>query len=166
MGTELDGVWAIIFNEGKNYIGKIVETVQPNTDGGVYYGTVAGGPDEGRINKSRIFTATWVTLEPVFDFFSPLRPVQGTGPDGKPQMGFSRDPIVTPFDFFAHEGKIHVRVGGIAFFDEMHDDDRRTYTSFVEQAQKTQMAARAARSGLSLVGPGGNDLKNPPNIRR
>jgi hypothetical protein len=70
---------------------------------------------------------------------------------------------VTPFDFTVHDTPLYVGVGGVAFFDEMHQDDQRLYQSFVTQAEKAQLKMRAERSGITLPDSNGN---NAPQLLR
>jgi hypothetical protein len=140
MATEFSGVWAVITSEGKSYIGKVVATQAPLGKGGFSKNA------EADIVAADVLVAERVTLNPVFDFFSPLRPVQG--PRG--EVGFSRDPIVTPFEFTMEDCPVHVRVGTVTFFDEMTENDRRMYQGMVQAADEQKMAARMQRSGLSL----------------
>jgi hypothetical protein len=156
MDQEHDGIWAIVFNEGKSFIGKVTRTIRRmQADWGVTTQVVDGDV----LTKEQILIADRVTLCPVFDFFSPLRPVQGQGPDGKPQLGYARDPLVTPFDFTTHPVPLHVKGGGIAFLDEMHEDDQKTYRGFIEQATRAQVTQRAERAGIVLAPANGHEPK-------
>jgi hypothetical protein len=157
MDKKFDGIWAVIFYDNKGYLGKVVSTMQVNS-----YGDIV--KSEGDVvTKEDVLIATRVKLNPVYDFFSPLRPVQTKDPAGNPMIGFSRDPIVTPFDFTVHDTPLYVGVGGVAFFDEMHQDDQRLYQSFVTQAEKAQLKMRAERSGITLPDSNGN---NAPQLLR
>jgi hypothetical protein len=140
MATEFTGVWAVITTEGKSYIGKVVATQVGSKANGFH--------KEGEeVDQDAVLDADRVTLNPAYDFFSPLRPVQG--PNG--QMGFSREPIVTPFEFALENMPVYVRPSVVTFFDDMKDGDRRTYENFVTGAEQQRTAARAQRSGLTLV---------------
>jgi len=145
MGTEFTGIWAVIYNEGKAYIGKVVAV----------HGDFPKSDELTETTQKEILSADRVTLNPVYDFFAPLRPVQQQG-----AVGYTRDPIVTPFDFAMDDCPVHVRVGAVAFFDEMTDNDRHTYESFVNSADKMKMAARAQRSGIELVGANGANIRD------
>jgi hypothetical protein len=151
MDQERNDVWTLNFVEGKNYIGR-VKSVRKD-------GITVSNP-----TKDDILDSQRITFEPCYDFFSPLRPMMGPpGPDGQPQgMGFTRDPIVTPFDFCLDHVPAHVKTGTVIFFDEMSEDDRKQYMGFIDMTEKQQMAIRAKkRSNLTLVGASGEDLKNP-----
>jgi hypothetical protein len=151
MGTNFDGLWAVIYNEGKSYLGKVVATRAPHAHR--VFGEPVPKVDE--LCKRDVLDAEQVTLNPVYDFFAPLRPVQQQG-----SAGYTRDPIVTPFDFAMDDMPVHVRVGAVAFFSEMSDGDRHTYESFVSSADKMKVAARAQRSGIEIVGANGKNIRD------
>jgi len=151
MGTDFTGIWAVIYNEGKAYLGKVIGT-RSSFDGSLH---VNGDKSADKITPSDILDSDWVTLNPAYDFFAPLRPVQQQG-----AVGYTRDPIVTPFDFAVDDTPVHVRVGAVAFFEDMTDNDRKTYESFITSADKMKQAARAQRSGIALVGADGKNIQD------
>jgi len=133
----------VITSEGRSYIGKITAAWVRNDP---YSGTTE--PTAKLVQE-----AERVTLCPAYDFFSPLRPVQ----QQNGQVGFSRDPVVTPFEFALEDVPVHVKVGTLMFFDDLKPSDLSVYRSFIEAADKQKLAARAQRSGLAL--PEGSTFK-------
>lgn len=86
-----------------------------------------------------VVRADIVTLMPTYDFFAPLRQVQAQGPDGKPMMGMTRDPLITARDFTSKPYKTHIKNGpGVLFdfFSQMDAEDRKIYRGFVAQARE------------------------------
>ncbi len=143
MASEFNGLWAVITSEGRSYIGKVTAAwVRSNPYSGSTEPTAA-----------LVLEAERVTLCPAYDYFSPLRPVQQPGG----AVGFSRDPVVTPFEFALEDVPVHVKVGTLMLFDDLKPNDRRTYQAFVEAADKQKEAARLQRSGLVL--PEGNNKR-------
>src|ERR1700689_4270552 len=64
-------------------------------------------------------------LEPVLDYYSPLRQVQQGD-----QRGIAREPVVVPFEFTSSVTKVLSRLDMICFLDDMSNDDRKIYISF------------------------------------
>lgn len=129
----------ILYNQGKTYIGRAVATYN-------------GSDSDGKIPPDRddILEADYVTLQPAYDFFAPLRPMQQPGG----QVGYARDPVITPLDFTCDDVPVHSHIGSIIFLDEMNADDREVYESFVAGAEAQKEAIRkqrsAQKSGLIL----------------
>ena len=98
-----------------------------------------------------------------FDFFAPLRPVimrdgQGRpviGPDGQPQQGVTRDPLVTGNHFMLEKAPCHVNFGLISkltFVDEMTPTDQANYSSYIKVARdKMEEQKRAIAEASSPI---------------
>jgi hypothetical protein len=103
-------------------------------------------------------------LGSAIDLFSPLRPVQVQGADGKPAMAFARDPVVTALDFTVHPVTVNMRSYDFFYvIDEMHEDDKKTYLGFIKNVQEMSQRSRAAK--LDIVLPGNGPLPQPPQRR-
>lgn len=141
MDQKRDDVWAVVNSNGKTFLGKVVE---------------AHRGDEVHTETSLILQeitteADTVVLCPVYDFFSPLRPVQ-IGPQ---EVGYSRDPVITPLDFTMEAVPLYVRVSSLYLLNQMSERDRATYEEFMKRAEQQKTANRAKRSGLHIVESGG-----------
>lgn len=132
--AEISGLWVVISTTGnKEHIGKLTG-----------YTTIQREQAEEDFEKGKSFV-----LSPVFDFFSPLTPVQQQ--QGGP-MGWQRSPVVTPHGFTTSpKTSLRVHASSILFFDELENDDRHLYESFVKETLQQMDVQRAKRSGLTLA---------------
>ena len=139
MDSKLDGLWVVVYAQGKSFLGKVVK---------------AGMHVNHSVTPNAVLEADFITLCPAYDFFSPIRPVQQDG-----RVMYSRDPVVTPFDFAIDDLPVSTRVGAVAFFEDMSDDDRATYESFIKGADEMKAMQiknrNAQKSGIILPEKGG-----------
>lgn len=142
MDTKREGLWAIVHCYTQKFVGCINMIRDDN-------------PNPEKITKDLILASDWVRLSPLYDYFSPMRPVQVPGPDGRPAVAMTRDQFATPFENFLHDGAHWVRATGFSFFDEMHADDRDMLQRFLDRVDQQRVEARAAASGITLASIGG-----------
>lgn len=88
-----------------------------------------------------------IEMQEVYDFFCPLRPVIITdpntgkpvlGPDGRPQQGITRDPLITGNHFMLESAPCFVNfalVSKLTFIDDMTLNDQLNYNSYIETAR-------------------------------
>jgi len=139
MGKEYFEIWVVASSGGKNFIGRVMlDSIR---------GLWADAKNE-RLGpaKEEILNASVIKLNPAYDFFSPLRPVQTR----EGNVGYTRDPLVTPLDFIFHDVPLYIRPTSLIFFDDMHDEDRQFYETLIQQAEQQKQASRAHRAGLSV----------------
>lgn len=144
-GNLHEGTWVVITAGTSRMIGRVV----------AIDGVVATNGKAADFDRETIVAANVIRLSHVLDFFTPLRPVQMKGPDGTPVVAMTRDKLLTGRDLTLHPYCVYIRNGpGVVFdfLDEMHTDDRRSYQTAIERAQKQIEADRMAASGLHLPG--------------
>ena len=167
--------WGVITCGANRYIGRVAALDHVKVE------KKAGKPAVTNISTEVtdadvVLAARVVTLKPCYDFFAPLRQVQVTDNQGKPvmvapgvpQMGVARDPLVMTHDFALHPHPVHIILGGgtvIEFFQDMHEDDRKTYVTFVDAAEGATRVHRAGKAGLTLVGGKDVDAVTRPRSR-
>jgi hypothetical protein len=98
-----------------------------------------------------------------FDFFCPLRPIilqdqNGkpiVGPDGRPQQGVTRDPLVTGNHFMLEPAPCYVNfalVTKLTFIDDMSPFDQANYSSYIQVARdKVQEQVNAVKAASSPI---------------
>jgi hypothetical protein len=110
-----------------------------------------------------------VEVAECYDFFCPLRPVMMTdaagrpvmGPDGRPQQGITRDPLITGNHFLLEPAPCYVNfalVSKLMFIDEMTEGDQKNYDSYIKVARdkvEEQVAAIKAASSRIVLPTGG-----------
>jgi len=142
------GTWVLITNGGARILGRVHKINHVELE-------------KNEVAIEKVTSADVITLLPNYDFFSPLRPVQARGPDGKPlfdspgvpTIAMQRDPIVTTRDFAMKPYPVHIKNGpGVTFdfINQMHEDDRKTYRSFADAARESALKHRASQANLVL----------------
>jgi len=148
MDAERKGVWAIVHCFNQKFIG-CISAIRDASD------------KKEELTKDVILGADWVCLSPVYEYFSPIRPVQVQGPNGQPAMAMTRDQLTMPFENFLHDTSHWTRPTGIDFFEDMHKDDRAQVERFIDQVNKQRLETRAKATGLVLAG----DIPGPKGHR-
>jgi hypothetical protein len=120
--------WIVLKSMGGGFLGKLPE----------------GTPREAVIDA--LSQGDCITLEPCFDFMTPMRPIQAPGGG----IAYSRDPVVAPFDFTTYPTPVSVKGFVVMFCGDLQGNDKQLYKSFVEKGLDLALNARAQASGLSL----------------
>lgn len=145
MDAERSGIWAVVHCFGQKFIGKI-EMVKLTTNALPY--------EPIKVLTEDITSIDWVCLSPVYDYLSPIRPVQATGPNGQPVMGMTRDQLVLPFENMLRDAKHWTKVTGIDLFSDMTEEDRQGFFKLIEQVEQQKLVARAEQKGIALASGG------------
>lgn len=90
----------------------------------------------------------FVTLEPAYEVSVAYIPMRG--PNGETVV--KKEISATPFLLSLNGSPLHVAVEGYVLFGEMKGPDRARYKRLADQAEHLAVAARAADSGIALLG--------------
>lgn len=153
--TEREGIWLVAEFEGNRGVLARVkgQTLNPSI-------------------KNEILASKRIEAVECFDFFCPLRPVMLTdergqpvrGPDGKPQQGVTRDPLITGNHFLLEPAPCYLRLelaAKIIFVDEMSPGDQANYSSYIKIARdkvEEQVEAIKAASARIVLPQRGQDV--------
>lgn len=136
MGTDTNDFWAIVDTIGGQFIGRVIACTDTHKDDMTH----------GAILESEI-----ITLDPAYKIEVQYLPTPM--PNG--QVGFSKQVLISNYSILSQRAAIHITgLKNVCFFDEMHEDDRKSLRTKLEGIGEENKKQAAKASGLVLLGKG------------